>query len=353
MEVMIIKIIFTIKTNTFYDDGSYYYITHSSYPHRYFKIDRDETLLKHIQKKIKKYSALKANSEQGGLHIAAYGTLKQIIYAYYTKKHISSISGKILPLDKDNLNCTFGNIYNTKDTNFKDACRDIWYEDNLIYMFHKPSKTTYIMTYNYELLNLLASPKISWYISGGRLYAKLQGTRKQRSTSLQQIVYLGYHHGLTARNIITQLCRLQKQFHKTGTAIDHLNNDIYNNTIENLSPMTRADNTKKPNPRKYFKQIFRLDMAYKDGTYLLRFVYKPKLFTDELRMVDYICDSSEKLIQKIKELKENKWQIRAKKDGIIVTDNKTYSVGGKLPLLQYIKINKSDIEIQRELAELI
>lgn len=155
---------------------------------------------------------------------------------------------------------------------------------------------TYYTEYNKDLESLFNSNVIkTGYNNGtrGGNYLKFNiATHNGYITKyFHHIIYCFYYRGLTEQNAVDVLTEFEKEL--DGNCIDHLDNDIHNNCKCNLSMMSDTENKNKPNTRKYFKHIFRVDKAYNGTHYIVRFIYICK---NELKAVYYACNTPQMLI---------------------------------------------------------
>lgn len=344
--------ILNINNNTIYDDGEYYYIV-SNMSNIKYKIDRDYKLVENIQKVCKKYGALYICRSGKRLlaKVSDYAYLSQIVYSFFNKKGVSHIrNGQIMYRDGDNTNCTIDNLYYSKGFNLDTACRKIDYDDEYIYCYHKKTRKTYIMNYSNDLIYILKKPNLTWSVDkGGRLRAFISNARSDtRITAfISSIAYWFYNGYITGSKFIPAVRKLQKEHANKGITIDHLDNDIYNNCKWNLSTMTIAQNTSKPNSRKYFKDIFRLDMVYDGARYILQFKY---IANKKIMVIYYTCNTPDELIERIKHLKSHKWEIRHKREGEDL-DTEIFYIKKKFPFIDVICTDKNGAEIQKWIIE--
>ena len=209
---------------------------------------------------------------------------------------------------------------------------------------------TYYTEYNKDLESLFNSNVIkTGYNNGtrGGNYLKFNiATHNGYITKyFHHIIYCFYYRGLTEQNAVEVLTEFEKELN--GNCIDHLDNDIHNNCKCNLSMMSDTENKNKPNTKKYFKHIFRVDKAYNGTHYIVRFVY---IYKKELKAVYYTCNTPQMLIDTLRYIKAYRWQIRANNKGKTLNNNDYYIVG-KYPFIEHISTNTSNADIQRTLTE--
>ena len=214
---------------------------------------------------------------------------------------------------------------------------------------------TYYTNYNAKLVEIFKSSVIKTAWSNGKHngnYLKFNVMTNDGITSLyfHHIVFCFYYRGLTVENASTVFTKFKHEL--SNKCIDHLDDNPHNNCKCNLSLMTRAENSQKTNTNRRFKSYFKLDKAYDGTNYILRFVYlsRPRRHIRQLMSVYYTCHTPRELIDRIKYLKANKWNIRERREGEPL-DNDDYYTVKVFPNIEYISTDKSAVDIQNLLIE--
>ena len=169
------------------------------------------------------------------------------------------------------------------------------------------------------------------------------------------IVFCYHNRGLTTENYHSVLdsfsCELKDGTGKRINCVDHLQPDLSNNCIFNLSLMPFTENLRKKASERRFRDIFKIVSSYDGKGYRVQFTYITRLRQQEIKTLNYYCYTSESLNNLYRYLKAEKWVLRANRDGGTAT-NVIYSIVGKYPYMRRISAKYHDRDIQRQLLYL-
>ena len=188
---------------------------------------------------------------------------------------------------------------------------------------HKQKNGLLYATNTKEMFNILVSNKLHITKNDNeRLRVRTShGTNYHSGIQpyLHQIAYACYYCGLTAQTLIGGMRKLLLEWRKQDMTIDHLDSDKNNNCKENLSLMTKQQNSYKGKKTERFHGVFGLVCAYNGERYLLELSYLTKY--RGIYCKRYSCENADELNQCIDYLLENKWRIRENIDGSAFCDS--------------------------------
>ena len=272
--------------NKVYSDNENYYIK-APKKDIYLIIDKDNDVLNYLEKCITKYGNMHSTNGTHGFELCKEHNgqrkrvyVSQLLIAYYQKKRYKQ-SQRLLYKDSNPLNCKRNNLFLWYDNlKLESKSVTITFDDDYIYIKEKRTGLVFVTDYEYELLRLLANPRVSFSLTnnkgykGGKDYNRLNasiffGNKRSKSvyTSLSQLVYGYYYYGVRRSNIITAIQKMQKDLQANHLVIEHLIADELNNTKANLSAMNNITNSKKRVIDRKIQPPYYLIMAYKDGIY--------------------------------------------------------------------------------------
>lgn len=171
------------------------------------------------------------------------------------------------------------------------------------------------------------------------------------------IVYCYHYRGLTTENYISVLDSFKNELknseRKIINCVDHLQPDLRNNCIFNLSLMSFSENLRKEAVERRFKDIFKIVSSHDGKYYRVQFTYitKPKLRQKEIKTLKYYCCTAESLNHLYRYLKAKKWQIRADREGEKINSN-IYCIVDKYLCVPRIKAHYHDRDIQKQILAL-
>lgn len=169
------------------------------------------------------------------------------------------------------------------------------------------------------------------------------------------IVFCYHYRGLTTENYPLILGRFRKELKDYAgnkiNCIDHLQPDLKNNCIFNLSLVPFSENLRKKKTERRFRDIFKIVSAHDGELYRVQFTYITRLRQKEVKTLRYYCYTPESLNNLYEYLKAEKWQIRANREGI-KADTNVYYIVGKYPYVPRIISKYHDRDIQMQLLNL-
>lgn len=221
--------------------------------------------------------------------------LSQLLYAVYHKKPLSWVrNGRVSFNDRNSYNLTSTNLSHTHADEVDNINRRIWHMGDYIFLYHKKSGKCYFCNYEEGLFRLLCHHRIVWgYQSDlGRLQATvIRKKRKMKKFSfgLHTLVYAYHHYNARYNNFVGVIRKMQKDFAKKGINIDHLDSNQANNTLWNLSPMTRNENSEKHNFISRVRYPFFLFGVYTGETYRL---LSGRVYESKSGLIDPVFDAA-------------------------------------------------------------
>lgn len=201
--------------------------------------------------------------------------ISQLLYGVYHNKPMSWVkNGRVNFNDRNSFNLTSANLSHTHADEPDNINRRIWCMGDYIFLHHKKSGSCFFCNYEEELFRLLCHHRIIWGYQKdlGRLQATvIRKKRKMKKFSfgLHTLIYAYYHYNARYNNFVGAIRRLQRDFAKDGYTIDHLDNNQANNTMWNLSPMLKCENSEKHNFMSRVRYPFFLFAVYTGESYRL------------------------------------------------------------------------------------
>lgn len=181
-------------------------------------------------------------------------------------------------------------------------------ENDYIFIEMKVDGSVYAATYNNLLWKILHIDSLSAYISErGELRFKYGTEETGRvECGLSEIAYACYDGRITGVDtFFKELKEFREDKNNHNLTVDHLDNNLYNNTVYNLSLMDRVLNSCiKQHITARFVNGYALGCAYVNGKY--RAVYERTIKINGLgngvMTMFSICDTAEKFVDLLKTL---------------------------------------------------
>lgn len=269
--------------NKVFEDEYNYYIK-SPKKDVYLIIDKDDSVLEYIEKCIQEYGSLHSNTYTFEFYRKGRKNIyvSHLLLCYYQNKEYKGLI-RVHYKDGNAFNCKRDNLYNQTVSDLlklESRSVSITHNSEYIYLTERKTGLKFITYYERELLELLASPRISWTLSntknkkGGKDYNRLVARVTYRGkvcngcyTSLAELVWGYYNYGIRNYNLTTALRKTKKELRQKGLVVDHLISDELNNTKANLSAIDESENSRKQSIDRKVQPPYYLIMVYKDGVY--------------------------------------------------------------------------------------
>lgn len=137
-------------------------------------------------------------------------------------------------------------------------------QEGYINILHKASSTNWVVSNTATVRDILNKEGLYFECDTKTKRPKIDiycrdGTRAYKNFA--PMVYACYRQNMSNDTAIKEFAARK---HGNNT-IDHLDEDVYNNTVYNLAPMLRTNNSSKEGVPPKFKHIFSLTQAYDDG----------------------------------------------------------------------------------------
>ena len=276
--------IFAYGSNRITIDREHCYLEINARKHsKKYTLDRDLRAIEKLKEHIERwgYFWIDGNGEGASKH----GSLRLTIYKAYHPygrdiDHTMPKTERYVYLcDGNPYNLTSANLYVYGDEVPYNQSRRIWHDEFRIWIKLTNQDRVFFTDYDPALYSLLCNTRLaSWYVwrENGALPPRLTGWKSKRGTQrkllkgvsksdvftisdrlfckidgypvgLHTVVWL-YHTGkIRVDDLEKSIKNGCKEMSETRLQIDHLRNNIQNNTIHNLTAMERAKNNSKNN----------------------------------------------------------------------------------------------------------
>lgn len=242
--------------NAIWDDGKYYILEHVPTGKKAY-FDREDRVLKAVQRKIKQRGSVSYNKS---LNLSIFKSekgdsiyLSQLLYSAYHRKPLSWVrNGRVRILDGNCDNLTSNNLVHTHENADDNPNRCVYQAGDYIFLLHKKSGRTYFCRNDPELFKLLCNHQFVWSFlkKSNRLQATITRNGQEidnLNPYFHQIVYAFEHYGARRNNFIGKLRKMQTDLAKNELTIDHLDDSQENAMPWNLSLMSKSQNSAKSN----------------------------------------------------------------------------------------------------------
>lgn len=234
--------IYETKANAIYSDGVYYYLLHFK-TGKVWRFDKDKSVLTGLTDYLNKNGSIDSRGRNQKCDAQISQILWKLYYPYADKR-----DGRVLFADGNSQNLSSANLYIRGDYITRNQNRQIYHNQNRIFIKCSSNNACFFTDYEPELFDLLCCTDFcSWYIkdSQSKVGYRLLASYGKLHVSLTEIVYGYFFFGLRADNISKVIPKMKKQLAPKGVEIDHLRNNPQNNTIHNLVLMPQKLNAKK------------------------------------------------------------------------------------------------------------
>jgi len=216
-------------------------------------------------------------------------SLATVLYSHYRNIPLDELisgGGQVrhysnLSLPGNCEDCRSTSLYSTKNIVMETDARKITLLDGgkYIRLDLKSAGVTEYLSNTPGMLELIGTPNnMSFFVNkGGRTQVKIYHPTCEdgREPYLSMVAYACYYMGVNERNFRHKLPEIRKAFRDSNKTIDHLNSDIHNNCIWNLSVMPSESNSSKHD---YVGRIkppwFLYSAATESGEYRIHFGYR-------------------------------------------------------------------------------
>lgn len=232
--------------------------------------DHDESALKRMLEESKKrmkqltpHSAKAGDGRQLEYGKSRHGycatSLATVLYSHYKGIPLNVLIGdggqirhySNLDLPRNYEDCRSKSLYSTKDIVMETEARKITLLDGgkYIRLDLKAYGVTEYLSNAPGMLELIGKPNnMSFFVNkGGRTQVRIYHPvcKDGREPYLSMVAYACYYMGVNEKNFAHRLPEIRKVFRYSKKEVDHLNSDIHNNCVWNLSVMPSGCNTSK------------------------------------------------------------------------------------------------------------
>lgn len=262
--------------------------------------DYDESakdrVLEESRKRVKQLTPHSTNEKNGrqleygkSRHGYCATSLATVLYSHYRNIPLGELIGgggqvrhySNLPLPGNCEDCRSASLYSTKDIVMETDARKITLLDGgkYIRLDLKTYGVTEYLSNAPGMLELIGKPNnMNFFVNkSGRTQARIYHPTYEdgREPYLSMVAYACYFMGVNEKNFTHKLPEIRKAFRDSDKTIDHLNSDIHNNCVWNLSVMPSGANTSKHDYAGRIKPPwFLYSVATESAGYRIHFGYR-------------------------------------------------------------------------------
>lgn len=235
---------------------------------------------------------------------------------------------------------------------------DVYNDGKYLYITLLRNGSTYCTNYSEGIDRIMKSGVFTDATTNkpnGYLKFLYRHNNNRKYVYFHHIVFCYHNRGLTTENYHSVLdsfsCELKDGTGKRINSVDHLQPDLSNNCIFNLSLMPFTENLRKKASERRFRDIFKIVSSYDGKGYRVQFTYITRLRQQEIKTLNYYCYTAESLNNLYRYLKAEKWYLRANREGETINSN-IYYIVNKYPFVPQLEPKYNDRDIQRQLLDL-